>query len=109
VTIRRGETWWADLDPTRGSEIPKTRPCVILTHDVVNQRRHTLVVVPLSTAHAVHPPISVAAKCGGKMAVAVVDQVRAIAKERLRNRIGVLSEQEMEAIGNALRQVLDLA
>jgi mRNA-degrading endonuclease toxin of MazEF toxin-antitoxin module len=41
--------------------------------------------------------------------VAVVDQIRAIAKERLRKRIGVLSEQEMEAISDALRQILDFA
>jgi mRNA-degrading endonuclease toxin of MazEF toxin-antitoxin module len=47
--------------------------------------------------------------CRGKRAVAVVDQVRAIAKERLKNRIGALSERETEAIGEALRQILDLA
>jgi mRNA interferase MazF len=47
---RRGEIWWTELDPTRGSEIQKTRPCVIVTSDVLNARRRTVVVVPLATS-----------------------------------------------------------
>jgi len=105
---RRGEVWWAALDPTLGSEISKTRPCVIITRDLINQYRRTVVIVPLSSSPSAHPPIRVAVKCGGKPAVAVVDQIRSIAKERLQKRIGVLTEAEMEAIGGALQQVLDL-
>ena len=108
MTPRRGEVWWAALDPTLGSEISKTRPCVIITRDLINQYRRTVVIVPLSSSPSAHPPIRVAVKCGGKPAVAVVDQIRSIAKERLQKRIGVLTEAEMEAIGGALQQVLDL-
>ena len=104
----RSEIWWVALDPTLGSEIAKTRPCVILSRDVVNEHRRTVVVVPLSSSPSAHPPIRVAVTCGGKPAVAVVDQIRAIAKQRLKSRIGILSEQEIEAIGDALRQILDL-
>ena len=106
---RRGEIWWVALDPTKGSEISKTRPCVVFTRDLVNEHRRTVVVVPLSSSPSPHPPVKVAVHCDGKRAVAVVDQIRAIAKERLRKRIGVLSEQEMEAISDALRQILDFA
>ena len=106
---RRGEMWWVALDPTLGSEIAKTRPCVVLSRDVVNQHRRTVVVVPLSSASSAHPPISVRVSCDGKPAAAVVDQIRAIAKQRLRSRIGLLSEPEMEAIGEALRQILNFA
>ena len=106
---RRGEIWWAALDPTLGSEIAKTRPCVVFSRDVVNQNRRTVVVVPLSSAPSAHPPILVAVSCGGRRAVAVVDQIRAISKQRLRNRIGLLTEPEMEAIGEALRQILSFA
>ncbi len=109
MTPRRGEVWWAALDPSLGSEIAKTRPCVVVTRDLVNQYRRTVVVVPLSTSPAAHPPILVAVNCGGRPAVAVVDQIRAIAKERLQSRIGVLAEPEMEAIGDAVRQILDLS
>ena len=108
MTPRRGEIWWVALDPTRGSEIAKTRPCAVLTRDAVNEHRRTVVVVPLSSALSAHPPISVPVNCGGKPAVAVVDRIRAIAKERLKNRIGSLSDRETEAIGEALRQILDL-
>jgi len=108
VTPRRGEVWWAALDPTLGSEISKTRPCVIITRDLINQYRRTVVIVPLSSSPSAHPPIRVSVNCGGKPAVAVVDQIRSIAKERLQKRIGVLTEAEMEAIGGALQQVLDL-
>jgi len=108
VTPRRGEVWWAALDPTLGSEISRTRPCVVITRDLINQYRRTVVIVPLSSSPAAHPPIRVSVNCGGKPAVAVVDQIRSIAKERLQKRIGVLTEAEMEAIGGALQQVLDL-
>jgi mRNA-degrading endonuclease toxin of MazEF toxin-antitoxin module len=51
----------------------------------------------------------VAVDCSGKTAVAVVDQIRAIAKERLRSKIATLSDNEMDEIASALRQILDLA
>ena len=108
MTPRRGEVWWAALDPTLGSEISKTRPCVIITRDLINQYRRTVVIVPLSSSPSARPPIRVSVNCGGKPAVAVVDQIRSIAKERLQERIGILAEAEMEAIGDALQQVLDL-
>ena len=108
MTPQRGEVWWAALDPTLGSEISKTRPCVVITRDLINQYRRTVVIVPLSSSPSAHPPIRVSVNCGGKPAVAVVDQIRSIAKERLQKRIGVLTEAEMEAIGGALQQVLDL-
>ncbi|MCY3024652.1 MAG: type II toxin-antitoxin system PemK/MazF family toxin, partial [Planctomycetota bacterium] len=86
-TIKRGEVWWVSLDPTRGSEIRKTRPCLVLSHDTLNRLRRTVVVVPLSTAAKPHPPITVPLTCQGKPAVAVVDQIRAVSKERLTSRI----------------------
>ncbi|MCD6293360.1 MAG: type II toxin-antitoxin system PemK/MazF family toxin [Deltaproteobacteria bacterium] len=48
--IKRGDIWWVSLDPTQGSKIKKTQPCVVLTHDTLNRLRRTIVVVPLSTA-----------------------------------------------------------
>jgi mRNA interferase MazF len=105
---RRGEIWWVALDPVLGSEIAKTRPCVVLSRDTVNELRRTVVVVPLSSSPLPHPPIHVAVRCAGKPAVAVVDQIRAISKQRLSRRVGVLSEEEIESITDALQQILDL-
>jgi mRNA interferase MazF len=105
---RRGEIWWVALDPTLGSEIAKTRPCVVLGRDTVNEHRRTVVVIPLSSSSRAYPPIGVSVSCQGRPTVAVIDQIRAVAKERLRQPIETASSQEMQDIAQALAQVLDL-
>jgi mRNA interferase MazF len=105
---RRGDIWWVALDPVAGSEIAKTRPAVVLTNDIVNQRRRTVVVVPLSSAPSASPPMLVAIRCAGRDAVAVIDQIRAVSKQRLRDRVGEVSAPELAALEEALREVLDL-
>jgi mRNA interferase MazF len=105
---RRGELWWVRLDPTLGSEIKKTRPCVVLSSTVLNERRHTVVVVPLSTSAPIAPPLTVQVDCAGRSVVAVIDQIRAVAKERLDRRIGDLSPQDLGAVEDGLRRVLEL-
>lgn len=105
---QRGELWWVDLSPTRGSEINKRRPCVVLSVDPINQRRKTVVVIPLSTSPTVRPPLTVQISCAGRAAVAVIDQVRATAKERFTGRIGNVTDAEMESLEDALREVLGL-
>jgi mRNA interferase MazF len=105
---RRGEIWWARLDPTVGSEISKTRPCLVISSTLINEHRRTVVVVPLSSSSRVAPPLTVGVKCSNRQAVAVLDQVRAIAKERLTQRIEVLPLQQLEAVENGLREILEL-
>ena len=105
---RRGEIWWAVFDPAVGSEISKTRPCLILTTDVVNVHRRTVVVAPLSSSPSPCPPIRVAVRCKNRPAVAVVDQIRAISKERSRSRLGRASAAELEAFEAALKEILEL-
>ena len=83
--IMRGDIWWVSLDPTQGSEIKKTRPCIVLSHSTLNRLRRTVVVVPLSSAAKPHPPITVPVSCQGDAVVAVVDQIRAVSKQRLKN------------------------
>lgn len=105
---RRGEVWWVALDPTQGSEIQKTRPCLILTSDVVNARRRTVVVVPLSTASRESPPLLIALHSVGRPAVAVLDQLRAVTKERLRAKLGSVAPEELNVIEDGLREILEL-
>ena len=109
MTPARGEVWWVRLDPTLGSEIRKTRPALVMTTDVLNRMRQTVVVVPLSTAAAAHPPVTVPVHCQGKRAVAVIDQVRAISRERLVSKIETAPEEDVLAIGEALARVLELS
>ena len=63
---RRGEIWWARLDPTVGSEINKTRPCVVISNNVVNEHRRTVVIVPLSSSPRSAPPLMVSVQCSGQ-------------------------------------------
>ncbi|WP_199221403.1 type II toxin-antitoxin system PemK/MazF family toxin [Desulfonatronum sp. SC1] len=106
--IKRGEIWWVSLDPTQGSEIKKTRPCVVLSHDTLNRLRRTVVVVPLSTSAKPHPPITVAVTCQRDTAVAVIDQIRAVAKHRLKSRIEFLDRDELDEICRAIATILEI-
>lgn len=105
---RRGEVWWVSLDPTQGSEIRKTRPCLVLSSDVLNRLRKTVIVVPFSTAAGTHPPVTVAVTCQGKAAVAVIDQVRAVAKQRLQRKIETASTTLLQRVLDALAQILEM-
>ncbi len=108
MKFHRGEVWWVKLDPTLGSEIKKTRPCLVIGTNVLNERRHTIVVVPLSTAPQSAPPVLVPVVCAGRRAVAVVDQIRAVAKERLTKHLGEVSAADLASVEDALRMILEL-
>jgi mRNA interferase MazF len=106
-TPKRGDIWWAALDPTLGSEIKKTRPCLILSTNLINDNRRTIMAVPLSTSTRAHPPITVKVHCQGKSVVAVVDQLRAITKERLKGFIEKAQTEEVDDIVTALATLLE--
>ena len=108
ATIKRGDIWWISLDPTQGSELKKTRPCIVLTHGTINRLRRTVVVIPLSTAAKPHPPITVPVTCQGNTAVAVVDQIRAVAKHRLKAKIESISPDELDEVCQAVSAILEL-
>ena len=79
---------------------------MILTVDALNRARRTVVVVPLSGSATPRPPIVVSVPSAGAGSVAVCDQVRAVDKARLVRHIGKLSESDLLALGNGVRQVL---
>jgi mRNA interferase MazF len=108
VIPERGDIWWVALDPTLGPEIRKTRPCIVLSVQVLNERRRTVIVVPLSSSPKASPPILIPISCDGRPAVAVPDQIRAVAKERLRSRLGVVTTEEMAALEDGLKQIMQL-
>jgi mRNA interferase MazF len=108
VIPERGEIWWVALDPTLGSEIRKTRPCVVISVKVLNERRRTVIVVPLSSSPKASPPILIPISCDGHQTVAVSDQIRAVTKERLRSRLGVVTKEEMAELEGGLRQIMQL-
>ncbi|MCI0401294.1 MAG: type II toxin-antitoxin system PemK/MazF family toxin [Gammaproteobacteria bacterium] len=104
----RGDVYWVNLDPMQGSEIRKSRPCVLVGAAPINRARRTVVVVPLSTSAKARPPLTIAVQCLGKRVCAACDQIRAIDKARLQAPAGHLSKEDMEALDEGLRQILVL-
>ena len=106
--MNRGDVYWVDLNPTIGSEINKLRPCVLIGATPINQARHTVVIVPLSSSAKARPPITISVSCLNKQVTAVCDQIRTIDKSRLKNQVGALSEKDMESLNDGLRQTMCL-
>jgi mRNA interferase MazF len=87
--VRRGEVFLVDLRPTRGGEIRKTRPCVVVSPDELNAYLRTFTVAPLTTGG--HPyPFRIPCRFAGKAGHVVLDQVRTVDRERLVRRLGRL-------------------
>jgi len=106
--MNRGDIYWVDLNPTKGSEINKKRPCVIVGATPINKARHTVVVVPLSTSAKARPPLTIAVSCLKKQVTAVCDQIRSVDKSRLIDFADQLSTKDLHALEDGLRQVLVL-
>ena len=108
LKLNRGDICWVNLDPTVGSEIRKKRPCVLVGASPINKARHTVVVVPLSSAGKPRPPLTISVHCLGRQVVAVCDQIRAVDKSRLLDHVGSLSYDDLATLDNGLRRVLYL-
>ncbi len=105
---RRGEIYWVSLDPTIGSEISKTRPALIISNDVGNQHADRVIVAPISSGNTNRVyPFEVLLPVGeanlGKASKVLLDQIRAVDKQRIGNRIGALTSQRMEEVSRAIR------
>ncbi len=92
MKVKRYEIYYADLNPTKGSEIKKIRPVVIVSQDEMNKHLETVVACPLTSK--LHPKwrTRLRIKCANKKAEIAVDQIRTISKLRLRKRIDKISK-----------------
>jgi len=86
-----------DLDPTVGSEIKKTRPCVVVSPDEMNRHIRTVIVAPMTTKGISHAT-RVGCKFRGKRGQIALDQLRAVDKSRLAGRLGVIAAATQERI-----------
>lgn len=92
-----------NLDPTIGSEMKKTRPCVILSPDEMNRHLQTIVVAPM-TSHSKPYPTRVEVKHKLTKGWIAIDQIRTIDRRRIVKRLESLSEKEIEHVKNVLRE-----
>lgn len=87
MVVKRFEVYLVNLDPTIGSEIKKTRPCLIISPDVMNQYIATVIVAPMTTKGRPYPT-RVECSFQGKNGQIVLDQIRTVDKVRLVRRLG---------------------
>lgn len=105
---RRGDIYWVALDPALGTEIRKTRPAVVVSNDSCNTYGRRVVVLPITSNVSSSYPGEVMIEVKGRPGRALGDQIRSIDKSRLRSRVGRLSQDELEAVDEALRITLGL-
>lgn len=95
--VKRGEVWLAALDPTVGSEIQKTRPCLVVSPDEMNAHLRTALVAPMTTGSR-PAPFRVAVTFRGKSGLVLPDQMRTIDRARLVKRLGRIDAQTLRAV-----------
>lgn len=103
---KRGDIYWVHLDPTIGSEITKTRPCVIISNDGGNQVSSRVIVAPVTSSVKRIFMFEVPIEINSKHGKILLDQIRTVDKIRLGNRIGSCDDDTLDAIEDALKIVL---
>jgi len=104
VTVNRGDVWLAALAPTVGSEIQKTRPCVVISPAEMHDYLRTVMVAPMTTGSRPAPfriPVTFERKNG----LILLDQLRTVDKQRLMRRLGAVEPKTLRATLARLRDV----
>ena len=101
---RRDEVWLVSLDPTQGSEIQKTRPCLVVSPNEVNLHLRTVIVAPMTTTERPYPT-RVVVSFQGKRGQVAVDQIRAVDRERLVRKLGTIAPKTAKAVSVTLAEM----
>jgi len=104
VEVKRFEVYLVNLDPTVGSEIKKSRPCLVISPDELNRFITTVIVAPMTTKGRDYPS-RVSCVFQGKQAQVVLDQIRTVDKLRLANRLGKVGPRTQTKVLSILAEM----
>ncbi len=104
MVAKRFDVFLVNLDPTIGSEIQKTRPCVIVSPDEMNRYISTVIIAPMTTKGRIYPT-RVICQFQGKDGQIVIDQIRTVDKSQLVKKIGQISEDEQREVFDILAEM----
>ena len=97
MVVARFDVFLVVLDPTVGSEIQKTRPCVVISPDEMNQHLATAIIAPMTTKGKLYPS-RVPVHFEGKDGLIILDQIRTVDKTRLVKKLGAIDSDEQKAV-----------
>ena len=104
LSVARFEVHLVRLEPTLGSEIRKTRPCLVISPDEMNRHLRTVIVAPMTTHRRAYPS-RIAVTFDGTPGQAVLDQIRTVDKARLARRLGVIDESTARRVLEVLAKL----
>jgi mRNA interferase MazF len=105
MVINQYEVYLVDLDPTKGHEIQKTRPCLIISPDEMNHAIGTVIIAPMTTKSHKYPT-RIELEFDGKKGWIVLDQIRTVDKSRLIKKAGKIQRKEIVKVKVALKEML---
>lgn len=105
MVVNQYEVFLIDLDPTRGHEIRKTRPCLVVSPNEMNRAIGTVIVAPMTTKSRSYPT-RVGLRFQKKQGWVVLDQIRTVDKARLVKKLGSIANHEIEQVKEILREML---
>ncbi len=106
--MQRGEVWWVNFDPSRGGEIQKIRPAVIVSNNAFNEVMNRLQVVPLTSSIEKCYPCEAYVEVDGRKSKAMADQIVTVSKLRFKTKLGKISQQQLYNIEQAIKIQLAL-
>ena len=104
MVVVRGEVWLVALDPTVGSQIKKTRPCVVVSPKEMHDYLRTVIVAPMTTGSR-PAPFRIPLRFSGKNGLVLLDQIRTLDKARLARRLGSVSAGTLRSTLATLQQM----
>lgn len=102
--VKRGDIWLVNLDPTVGSEIKKSRPCVVISPPELNDHLRTVIVAPM-TSKGFTAPFRIPVTHAGTKGLVVLDQLRTVDKTRLVKKMGSVSSKTLNATLTTLQEL----